>query len=201
MIRNIIFDLGNVLISFRPSEYLKKNNYPVIKIRALLDEVFWSREWLLIDNGELSTEEAIDLIARKSSLKREEIALIFNKRTEIMSPIDQNVKLLPGLKKEGYRLYYLSNFPADIFPEIKSSFSFFKYFDGGIISANVHFSKPDARIYYLFLKTFNLMADECFFIDDNEENVIASKKIGMTGFSTSGSVNISKDLFKLLNEK
>jgi FMN phosphatase YigB (HAD superfamily) len=201
MFRNIVFDLGNVLISFRPSEYLKKNNYPIATRKRFLSDVFWSREWLLMDNGELSTEEAIDLITNKSSLRREEIALIFNKRTEIMFPIDKNVKLLPGLRKDGYRLYYLSNFPADIFPEIKRSYPFFKYFDGGIISADVRFSKPHTRIYNIFLKAFNLRADECFFIDDNEENVIVAKSLGMEGFFTAGSTNISDELLKRLKEK
>jgi putative hydrolase of the HAD superfamily len=144
--------------------------------------------------------EAIDRIAEKSSLRREEIALIFNKRTEIMSDIDENVKLIPRLKKDGYRLYYLSNFPVDIFDEVKRSYSFFKYFDGGIISAVVRYSKPNPEIFRLLLEKYGLSANECLFIDDHEENTIVAVSIGMKGFFTSGSTNISDEFLKSLKE-
>jgi FMN phosphatase YigB (HAD superfamily) len=198
MIRNIIFDLGNVLISFRPEEYLIKNNYPEAKRKIIHSDIFGSIEWLLLDNGEISLCEAIDRIAEKSLLRREEIALVFDKRTEIMLPLSNNIKLLPGLKKEGLRLYYLSNFPSDIFDEVKSSYSFFNYFDGGIISADVHFSKPDPEIFVVLLHKYCLLAEECFFIDDHEENVSVARSIGMRGFFTSGSANIPEAFFKSL---
>lgn len=199
MIRNIVFDLGNVLISFRPSEYLEKNNYPLVKRQIILSDVFWSKEWLLLDNGDLTPGEAIDSIAEKSSLTKQEIALIFNKRTDIMFPLDDTIKILPGLKEEGYMLYYLSNFPADIFDEVKRSYPFFKYFDGGIISADVRFSKPDPGIFNVFFEKYNLRADECFYIDDIEENVIAAVSFGMKGFFTAGSTDVSKELHQRLN--
>lgn len=199
MIRNIVFDLGNVLISFRPAAYLEKNNYPAAQQQTILSDIFRSREWLLLDNGELTPAEAINRIAEKSSLRREEIALIFDKRTDIMFSLDYNVKLLPGLRKEGYRLYYLSNFPADIFNEVKRGYTLFEYFDGGIISADVRFSKPNPSIFNVFLEKYDLRADECFYIDDIEENVIVAESIGMTGFFTAGSTDISNELLKRLN--
>lgn len=199
MIRNIVFDLGNVLISFHPSEYLEKNNYPLIKRQIILSDVFWSKEWLLLDNGDLTPGEAIDSIAEKSSLTKQEIALIFNKRTAIMFSLDDTIKILPGLKEEGYMLYYLSNFPADIFDEVKRGYTLFEYFDGGIISADVHFSKPDPAIFNVFLEKYDLRTYECFYIDDIEENVIVAESIGMTGFFTAGSTDISKELHQRLN--
>jgi FMN phosphatase YigB (HAD superfamily) len=198
MLRNIIFDLGNVLISFRPEEYLLKNNYPEAKRKIIHSDIFKSTEWLLLDNGEISTGEAIDRIAEKSLLRREEIALIFDKRTAIMLPLTNNIKLVPAVKKEGFGLYYLSNFPSDIFDEVKRSYSFFKYFDGGIISADVRFSKPDPEIFGLLLHKYCLHAEECLFIDDNEENVNVATSIGMKGFFTSGSTNISDEFKKSL---
>jgi putative hydrolase of the HAD superfamily len=199
MIRNIIFDLGNVLISFRPSGYLEKNNYPPAKRQIVLSDVFRSREWLLLDNGELSLTEAIDRIAVRSPLTREEIAFFFDKRTEIMLPLDNNIKLLPGLKMEGYGLYYLSNFPADIFDEVKRSYTFFEYFNGGIISADVRLTKPDPEIFSVLFHKYSLLAKECFFIDDIEENVKAGLSTGMKGFFTAGSTDISDELQKRLN--
>jgi len=198
MIKNIIFDLGNVLISFLPSEYLKKKNYPENIRRTILNDIFKSEEWKKLDNGEITVTEAIDSLSLKSTLKREEIALVFNFRTDIMFPLDDNVRLLPGLKKRGFSLYYLSNFPLDIFEEIKTGYFFFTYFDGGIISSEVKLSKPDVRIFSFFLERYSLNPDECLYIDDIEENVRSAEKLKIKGVTTYGSGNISGLLAELL---
>ena len=65
MIKNIIFDLGNVLISFKPSEYFDKNNYPQTIKAKILADIFGSKEWLMLDNGDITTTEAIDEIEKK----------------------------------------------------------------------------------------------------------------------------------------
>jgi glucose-1-phosphatase len=199
MIKNIVFDLGNVLISFRPSEFLNKKDYSENIIAKILSDIFGSKEWRMLDNGEITTPEAIDAIALKSSLKKEEIAHIFNLRTELMFPLDQNVRLLPELKKQGFRLYFLSNFPMDIFEEIKTGYYFFKYFDGGLISAEAKFSKPDSRFYEILIKKYSLIPEECLFIDDLEINVKAAETAGMKGLFTFGSQEISKEIEKALD--
>ena len=199
MIRNIVFDLGNVLISFKPSEFFDKKNYPENIKAKILSDIFGSKEWLMLDNGEISTSEAIDSIALKSSLNKDEIALVFKLRTDLMFPLDQNVRLLPGLQKQGYSLYFLSNFPMDIFEEIKNGYYFFKYFSGGIISSEAKYSKPDIRIYEILLEKYSLIPQECLFIDDLEVNVLAAEKTGMKGLVTFGSLEISKKIESALN--
>jgi len=198
MIKNIIFDLGNVLISFKPAEYFDKNNYPEAIKATILNDIFASKEWLKLDNGEITTADAIDAIAEKSSLNKKEIAHIFNLRTDLMFPLDSNVRLLPELKKRGFRLYFLSNFPLDIFEEIRSGYYFFKYFEGGLISAEVKSSKPDAGIYKIIMEKYSLTANECLFIDDIEINVKTAEFLGMKGIATYGSLEISKEIEKAL---
>lgn len=194
MIRNIVFDLGNVLISFRPAEYLDTKEYSTEEKARILNDIFFSREWLQLDNGDITLSEAIDSISEISSLSKEEIAHIFNLRTDLMVPLQQNADLLPELKKQGFRLYFLSNFPIDIFHEIKSGYYFFNYFDGGVISAEVRFSKPDVRIYEILLEKYSLIPEETLFIDDLEINVKAALGTGMKGLVTHGSSEISKEL-------
>lgn len=198
MIKNIVFDLGNVLVSFRPSEYFARENYPENILAKVLSDIFESKEWIMLDKGEISVTEAVDAIASVSSLKKAEIAHIFNLRTNLMFPLDENVKLLAGLKKQGFGLYYLSNFPKDVFDEIKSGYYFFKYFDGGIISSEVHVTKPHPRIYELLLEKYSLNAAECLFIDDLEPNIKAAELLGMKGLVTYGSDEISGALREAL---
>ncbi len=194
MIKNLVFDLGNVLISFKPSEFFDKKDYPESIKSKILSDIFGSKEWLMLDNGDINTSQAIDLIASKSTLNKEEIAHIFNLRTELIFPLDQNVRLLPGLKKQGFSLYFLSNFPMDLFEEVKTGYYFFKYFDGGVISAEAKSSKPDKRIYEILMEKYNLVPNQCLFIDDLEVNVKAAEASGMNGLVTFGALGISKEI-------
>jgi putative hydrolase of the HAD superfamily len=200
MIKNIVFDLGNVLISFKPSEYFDKKKYPEVIKKTILSDIFASHEWRLLDNGDITTQEAIEAISKKSSMKKEEIAHIFNLRTDLIFPLDSNVRLLPGLKKRGLKLFYLSNFPLDIFDEVRSGYYLFKHFEGGLISAEAKSSKPEKRIYELLIEKYSLLPEECLFIDDLEINVSTALAIGMKGLFTNGSLEISKDIEKAIKD-
>lgn len=179
MIKAIIFDLGNVLINWKPADYLKNAGYKDAEVSLILKDVFHSEEWLKLDNGDITTPQAIKIIAKKSTLSESEIRAIFDLRLKIISPIHNNAKLLPELKKRGYRLYYLSNFPDDIFDEVKNKYNFFMFFDGGEISARLNASKPDKRIFRIFLDKYILKPEESLFIDDSDINAGAAEKLGI----------------------
>ncbi|HVN58440.1 MAG TPA: HAD family phosphatase [Bacteroidales bacterium] len=180
MIRNIIFDLGNVLLSWKPEEYLINNGYPERERRVILEDVFRSREWLALDNGDMTLDEAVRRISLNSSLKTGEIYSVFNLRLKILSPITANTKVVPELKKAGFRLYYLSNFPEDIFDEVEMKHEFFSFFDGGFISARAKASKPDEKIFRLLLDTYDLKPEECLFIDDTHANAVSAGAFGIS---------------------
>ena len=203
MIKNIVFDLGNVLISFKPSEYLDTLKYQDPLKNKILNDIFGSRHWLALDNGDLTTEEAINGVISESSLKRDLILEIFKRRSEILIPINSNLKLLPELKEQGFRLYYLSNFPLDLWKQIRNgsplyNYDFFKYFDGGLISAEARCSKPDPRIYRMIIDRYSLNPTECLYIDDLEINVRGAEETGMTGMVTFGSEEIYDRVIGLL---
>lgn len=199
MIKNIIFDLGNVLISFKPAEYFDKKEYSDSIKSKILSDIFGSKEWRMLDNGDMSTAEAIESIAQSSTLNKEEISHIFNLRTDLMFPLDKNVRILPELQKRGYKLYFLSNFPVDIYEEVKTGYYFFRYFSGGIISSEVKVSKPDSRIYKILLEKYSLIPDECMYIDDIEINVKAAGELGMKILFTAGSEDISDEVENALS--
>jgi FMN phosphatase YigB (HAD superfamily) len=181
MIRNIIFDLGNVLISWKPDEYLRINGYGDPTRKLIMDEIVRSPEWLLLDNGDIDLNEAAGRIASRSPLKIPDILAVFDLRIRILFPLVRNTKLLPELKEKGYKLYYLSNFPDDIFDEIHNKYELFRYFDGGIISARVKLSKPDPDIFRLLLKMYSLRSEESLFIDDIAANSRSADSVGITG--------------------
>jgi HAD superfamily hydrolase (TIGR01509 family) len=180
MIRNIIFDLGNVLISWKPEEYLVKNGFAPESREKILNEVFRSPEWQALDDGRITLEDAVTSIAATSSLETHEIYAVFNLRTKILFPLEGNTKMLPGLSKEGFKLYYLSNFPEDIFDEVEGKYEFFRYFSGGLISARAKVSKPDERIYKILLDSYSLIPEESLFIDDTHANAISAEMLGIS---------------------
>jgi putative hydrolase of the HAD superfamily len=165
----------------------------------ILNDIFKSSEWKSIDNGDITTREAIENISTASSLNKPEITAVFNLRKKILYPIDQNIKLLPELKKRGFKLYFLSNFPEDIFDEVFEEYPFFGFFDGGIISARVKASKPGRKIFEILLNNYFLEAKECLFIDDLEANVQTANLLGMKGICALESANLLDQIEKELN--
>lgn len=202
-IKNIIFDLGNVLVSFKPAEYLEKKNINGFLRTKILNDIFASEEWLLLDTGEIELDTAISSISATSSLGMSLIDGILRKRSEILKPLAINAELLPELRRRGYRLYYLSNFPFDMWNFIinNDDYGFFRYFDGGIISAEVKCAKPDPEIYRHLLKTYNLAPPECLFLDDLAVNISAAKKEGINAVSTEASEDIRELVYSYLNSQ
>jgi len=77
---------------------------------------------------------------------------------------------------------------------------FFDYFDGGIISAEVHCSKPDIIIYRILLDRYKLLPEECFYIDDMDINVKAAESAGIKAYCYNCSPGYANDLTGLMNQ-
>lgn len=179
MIKNIIFDIGNVLLEFKPLDYLKRTFNDATIEKLLYKEIFQSEEWLHLDRGTLTQEEAVTIISLRNPDLEIHIKKCMDNWIEILTPIEGTVKILNELKEKGYKLYLLSNFHSLAFEAIYSKYDFFKHFDGGIISYKENLLKPEAEIYTKLLDTYKLNAEECLFIDDTLVNVEAAAKIGI----------------------
>lgn len=177
MFKNIIFDIGNVLLDFNPKEYLKLK-LKEDKIIEVYEEIFKSKEWLMLDRGTILEEEAIDIIANRSNENAELIKLSFENWYDILRPIDKNISVLRKLKESGYKVYYLSNFHLKAFENVTSKYDFFNIFDGGVVSYEEKLIKPEIEIYNKIIEKYNLNANESIFIDDMEENIEKAKEVG-----------------------
>ncbi len=145
MIKNIIFDLGNVLLDFNPRNYLK-NKIEEKYIENVYEAIFKSKEWPMLDRGTITEKEAEKNIITRNKEYENEIKEAFNNWYELLTPIQISVQILNSLKKKGYKLYYLSNFHCAAFDYVSDNYDFFKLFDGGVIvfpkveKCNVHIS-------------------------------------------------------------
>ena len=178
MYKNIIFDLGNVLLNFSPKEYLE-GKIPAEKVEIVYKAIFNSEEWAMLDRGTITEEEAIKNISSRNSSYCDEIALAFKDWYDILSPIAETVEVLSTLKENGYNIYYLSNFHELAFHEVTKKNKFFELFDGGVVSYVEKLLKPEEEIYKMILDRYKLNPSETIFIDDMEANVEGANKLGI----------------------
>lgn len=181
MYKNIIFDLGGVVVDYAPREFLVDHFLNEKVENELFDITFGSAEWLLLDSGEISREEGNALMLEKGAAigRTFEVKAILSDWMDMLRTKDNTVQLMKRLKQNGYRLFCLSNISQDALDLMRER-KFWKLFNGGIASCEVNLTKPDPAIFKMLLKQYGLAPQECIFIDDNRENVIAAKNCGIT---------------------
>ena len=198
MIKNIIFDMGGVLIDYNPEKTLY-GMFDKETADILLREIFRNPIWSDKDRGIIFPE---DIMAQK----RDAIpAEVFEKVSEMvdnfypyMLPFEKMYGLVKQLKENGYGIYLLSNASSD-FHERRNGIPALALFDGVVVSADYKVLKPEKEIYLTLFEKFGLKPEECFFIDDVQANIDGAKMAGMDGHCYAhGDVEILK---KALKEK
>jgi len=194
MIKNVIFDLGNVLLRFRPHTLLKETFKNEDICEALMKAVFKAPEWIELDKGTMTDAEATDAFVRHNPVYENEIREIMSKWTLALTPIEAHVRVLEDLKKDGYKLYILSNFHKTAFEEQQDLHPFFECFDGGVVSAYVHQLKPDHDIYRSLMAKYDLVPENSLFLDDMLENIEAAKELGIHGIQVTENIDLPIEL-------
>ena len=179
MIKNIVFDFGNVILEWNEDKVVSNYSNNKEEKELFKKVIFNSENWIKLDDGTLDYKQATELF--KENLPTN----LSDKVEEIMStwykimPINPEISnLIKKLKEDNYKIYALSNTNVLVYEYIKNS-EIGKYFDGFLISAIEKMMKPNAEIYYRLFEKFELVPEECFFIDDSEKNILASRKCGM----------------------
>lgn len=181
MIRNLVFDMGNVLIHWKGDMLLDWMGVENAEDRKLLNEkMFRSSVWPLIDWGTYREEEAEEIF--RTVLPERLWPYIHYSLFwyDMIHPVEGMGDYVREKKKEGYGIYLLSNAPALVhryFHLIPGS----ECFDGIVFSGEVKMVKPMPEIFHLLLDRYGLRADECLFVDDLPLNVAGAVHEGMEG--------------------
>ncbi|MBR6839554.1 MAG: HAD family phosphatase [Oscillospiraceae bacterium] len=181
MIKNIVFDMGNVIIRFDRDAFIDRFGVSEEERRILLREIFLSPEWVMMDRGTLTDEQAADILCPRVPEHLQDIArkLIGFWDRPILE-VEGIEPLIEELKGKGYGIYLLSNASCrqpDYWQRVPAA----RFFDGTLISYSVKLIKPMPEIYEKFFEKFSLKREECFFIDDSPANIEASLYVGMPG--------------------
>ena len=182
--KNILFDMGNVLVTYNPEWVIRHYTEDEELIREVKNIVFHSQEWLLLDAGLIEEEKAErNWMERLSSDKAREIAHLSFQNWHLynMKGIPGTAEMIRALKENGKEIYLLSNASMRLLSIYKEVIPAVECFSGIFYSAAHKCVKPQDIIYERFLKEYSLNPADCFFIDDLEENISAAKAVGISG--------------------
>ncbi len=189
MIRNLVFDFGQVLIRWEPELLMAHLDLPQGDRALLKQKLFQSVLWLQLDRGTLTDEEALReaQAALPPHLWDAARDLIFGWWQRPQIPMPGMAELLRELKAKGYGIYLLSNTCLHL-REYFDSIPGAECFDGLLVSSEEKLLKPQREIYEALYRRFGLKPEECFFVDDNPANVEAALCTGMAGTVFRGDV-------------
>ncbi|MCR5656921.1 MAG: HAD family phosphatase [Butyrivibrio sp.] len=196
-IKNLIFDVGDVLIGFRWKDMLV-NDFGIPEERAVHigPKVFDDPIWVELDAGRKQIEEVVDYYRSKYPEDGDIIQRMFAEGERMSVKREGVWGAVENLKKCGFRIYLLSNYSKYLFEKHTKDMTVLPILDGKVISYEVNSVKPEPEIYEHILKKYDLKPEESIFFDDKEENVNAAKEQGISAFR----ITSEKMLLDLLHE-
>ena len=200
-IKNIVFDIGEVLVDFSWEKHIRDLGYPEETVAALGEGWVKTPLWDELDRGVMSEREAIELAKKALPSYEKEIEAFWSQPDGIVHCRKESAEWLGSLKKRGYNVYLLSNYPRSFF-EYHSAheFTFMDHVDGWVVSSYIGVMKPDRRIYETLLAKYSLSADECLFVDDRQVNIDGAAAVGINALHFVTMEQAMADMEKLLAE-
>ena len=188
--------MGNVLLKFKPEEFLLQYTNDEDYIKQFVPKITRSKLWLDLDRGLESLENAERIFVSRYPEEEELISLFFKHWMEMLTPIEENISILLDLSESGYNTYILSNYIKEAFKFVKEKFNFFTLFDGQIISGEENVIKPEKAIYETLLRRYQLIPEESLFIDDVFFFLKPAKKLGISTIWNRPHTDLRKELKK-----
>ncbi len=199
MIKNLIFDVGEVLLEYRWHDLLKDYGLSDSEAERIGGELFHEPIWADgLDSGLLTIESAIEKYRILYPDDIDVISRFLHNGDKMAIARPEIWKKLALLKKKGYGIYILSNYSKELFELHTKDADFLDIIDGGIVSYQVHLLKPDVRIYKALIEKYNLSAEECMFFDDKQQNVLGAIRVGMEAVRVTSRQQLNEILDDLL---
>lgn len=197
MIKNIVFDIGNVLAEFGWEKVLKEFGFSEDVYETVADAVFRNEDWGEMDRGVMTIEEIVARFCKKAPGYETEIREVMGAYSRMIRMYPYTPEMIRSLKAQGYQVYYLSNYGEHGYEQTKGELEFLKEMDGGLFSFEVKMIKPCKWIFAELLERFALDPTETVFLDDSLQNAEAASRMGMTGIQFLGYEQAKEQLASL----
>ena len=197
--KNIVFDVGEVLIEYRWKQMLMDYGLSEEDAIRVGTELFDDPDklWSIFDLGTFSEEEIIAEYCRKHPEDTDAITWFISHGEYMHVPREDVWEKVHGLKQKGYGIYLLSNYSENLFHKHTKNAAFMKDIDGMVVSYQIHKTKPDPAIYLHLLQTYHLQPETCLFFDDRPANTEAAKKLGIQTITVTSKELLMGELEKL----
>jgi putative hydrolase of the HAD superfamily len=192
--RNIIFDLGAVLVYFDAHKIIASVFKDEQQVPYELFGAIKTSIWYDMDRGIKTPQEVTDLLA--DQYDKTKLFKFIAALPTYLSPLDEGIALLDAVKARGFKTFVLSNLSIDCYNTV-SKYDFLKKVDGAVYSSLVKLTKPDPEIYQYLLTKYSLVPEECLFIDDLSQNIDGAKSVGIDGIVLTNHTQVKADLKKL----
>lgn len=181
MIKNIVFDMGNVLTRYDAREYIYGYVDNEEDFRWIKNHLLASVEWLKMDRGTMTDEDAAASICKRMPEHLHATVKRFIEEYRMVQPPNPPMeRLVEELVENGYDLYLMSN-TSHRFRVFSRNIKSIPFMKGIWISCEHGLLKPEPQAYLDFFQTFSLKPEECFFVDDTPANVESAGNLGMNG--------------------
>lgn len=193
-IKNVVFDIGNVLVRWSPIEIIRLTFGESDDSQTRAKTIFQSPLWLAINRGELNKAESRNQFQQQFGFTPETVEQLFYYVKHTQLTLFGSVDLVKRVKAAGYRTFALTDNVGEIVEHLKQRHDFWPLFEGAIVSAEVKCLKPSAEIFNHLLEKYELKAEECVFIDDVLVNVEGAKKLGFSTIQFKNAQQCEQDL-------
>ena len=199
MIKNIVFDVGMVLVDFKWRKVMSDVGCTEEEIETIASVMVNGPMWNELDRGVMDEEDVISQMIEKLPGYEDKARAFWNNVHLTIESFPYAKDWVKGLKEDGYRTYLLTNYPRSLYKNTAEQyFTFLPYVDDVLVSSHEKMTKPDKEIYERLLEKFGLKAEETVFIDDRLVNIKGAESVGITGIHFTNYEEVSKKLDKLI---
>lgn len=198
MIKNIVFDIGNVLVEFGWGPFFKKFDLTKEEFDRIANATVYDPIWNEIDRGVMSEEEILEKFIENDPGMEEKIRAMYEDFHGLLWMYDYTRGWIKDLQNRGYKVYCLSNMSHKAVRECWDALCFIEELDGYILSCDINITKPEPGIYTALFEKYKLKPSECIFLDDLEKNIKGAEEMGMHGIVFKNVKQAEEDIEKIV---
>lgn len=199
MIKNIIFDVGDVLLEYRWHEMLLEYGLSEEEAYHIGQLIFADNLWEKgMDTGIMTEDEVIEAYKERYPKEGPIIEWFIRNGEKMHIGRPEIWDRMKALKERGYGIYLLSNYSKELFRKHTQDADFMNYIDGKVVSYEIYKIKPDPAIYHHLMDTYGLKPEECLFFDDRERNVQGAEAVGISAILVTSREQLAQELDKIL---